>query len=445
MNVFKKEGADWVFVASSSANDNRLYVELDVEKPGAYIISISFPIKSPDLINTNYAKFKAKHEENFTKTFLENKNLAKVCFMLGVYSRDRNPSINKYQPNLDFSLLFLKEPLIRLSQKNEAKHFFKEENEPESWRSMYFPQNEGGTGYLVYYNLSKGYIYENITFNKFVNLNITSMINETKNLSLDMDDDLEMKTLDEVEKENFLVNQNLLNSRVSLLSNTDPKKPISDDNPMEIQIIIKPKEFGLLIFEKTEETSGFDCSSKLQFIYPVRQVLREAAFPGRKHRLKFNDRLVDITESIIEHTNGVTIKYSNDTKTMKAGVFMKFTKLENLKLKPRLHYDMNGNILALEKKSEVLTEEEAIEVQKSMEELSRRETDEMRKKAQAQGEKFQEEVPLTEVTDTKTEVMILCGPSETAILELEKLDKYEEFSYLCDMDYKINYCRAKNY
>lgn len=427
-NLFEKKGSEYIFRGSACANDNRLSIELNPKEPGTYIAAISLNLVTDAHLHSDYVKFREEYKKSFTKKFTipENNSTHRFRFVMGVYSRDRNPTIKDYIPEKEnFVFKLHKEPMFNLAKANPNKHHFEEENEKESWRSIFFPKDLGGLGYLVYYNLSKGYIYEKLTFTKFINVTMTSLVDERKNLKIQLDDDLIMDNEEEQLKEDFYSSQGLLNTRVSILKNADPSIPVSEENPFIIQVITKPKDFAILLFEKTAETSGIEVKSEIMFSYPMIELLREQVFPGKKSKIKYVNKFIDIIENIIEHTNGIVFKYSNNTKNMKIGVNINFTTLDNLVIKKRENYDMNGNL----------------QIEDDDDEETKNKNKHLEQYYDTKDEYEQDEVPLPEIKDPTREVNIIVPPGEIVILELASINRYQLYSYISAINYQVNFCK----
>ena len=60
-------------------------------------------------------------------------------------------------------------------------------------------------------------------------------------------------------------------------------------------------------------------------------VLKEELFPAKKNKLKYENKSVDIIESVIEHNTGVLYNYHNNTKNLKLNINLVFKRLDNLK------------------------------------------------------------------------------------------------------------------
>ena len=419
-SLFRIEGAEYVFVGSVCANDNRIYIEHDLEKPASFIGAISYQYMYEENLTVNWSKMRERHHQMFEKKNTHDGVLQRNKFTIGVYSADRNPSISIYTPKLDyFASKMYHDPIIRHAFSNPQKHNFVEEEEKDSWRSIYFPKDQGGIGYIVFQNLSRGYIYEKLTFTKYVNLNVTSLLDEHMNDELGIQDDLKFGDLDDQIRIDFLVTQGMLGCKAFIISNPDPSQPISEDNPFVMQVIIRPKDHGVFIFEKTAETSGFEVKSEIMFNYPMVELLRGSMFPSKKNKIKYVHKFLEIIEDIIEHTSGVVFKYTNNTKNMKLGVHLKFTNLDNLRIKQRVNYDMNGNIVKDADFDDTMQKEMKIE----------------------KVDRAESEIPIPHITDHSTEMYLIVNPDEVVIVELGSVDKYKLYSYLTDINYNVNYCK----
>ena len=455
-NLFLIKGAEFIFIDSIASNDNRLYIEYELKKPSTFIGVISFPINSEDHLNTNFVKFQNKQAqaEMFKSKNTKDSQKKIIKYIIGVYSNNKKTEIKEYNFTNKFTALLFKAPIIewctnddaiikkkvdineKKTQENEQpnledykdpknkplKHYFKDEGEPDSWRSIYFPKNYRGFGYIVIHNMSKGYIYEKLTFTKFKNVNLISLIDESDNKKLQLDDDMFMLNEEELEKENFNATIGLLNSRISVLQTFKKEIPISEENPLVLQLVVEPKDSVVILFEKTCETSGFELRSDIMFSYSMIELLRERAFVAKTTKIKYEKRFVEMYEKVIEHTNGIVFKYVNETNNMKLGVHISFTSMDNLRIQRRRLYDFRGNYIKNE----------------DFQDLIRSSNNNYAK------DTSEEEVVLPIIKDPTKETTLIVGPGEVVFVELICLNRYALFSYISDINYQVNYCREHN-
>jgi len=156
-------------------------------------------------------------------------------------------------------------------------------------------------------------------------------------------------------------------------------------------------------------------------IYPLNILLGEKKGKIKKTRVKYNQKLIDVYETIIEHNGGILFKYKNKTKEFKFTVHINFTDLKNLLLKK---HGENTN--------EPFTDND-------LSSISRKKTPD---NILEEDYKSVDPAELNiDIEDETREVIISLEPGETSFFELIAIEPFEGFSYENDTNYHINLSR----
>ena len=117
------------------------------------------------------------------------------------------------------------------------------------------------------------------------------------------------------------------------MSKPNSNQKISAKTPVEIKVTIAPNTCGVVLLEKSDEQAEVDFESKLVVTYPLHTILNDTnKFNSVTTKIKYMNKLVDIYETIIEHNNGVLIRYRNRSKNLVLGSHIKFNELKNLQI-----------------------------------------------------------------------------------------------------------------
>lgn len=320
MIVYKWDGETVTALGTDSGKKNRMFVEIDELEKGEYFIAVNFPSKHPELVKLGVT------EELNTHLKADSFNI-----LAGAYSSVSGVTLTDIaEDNNDFKHFFL-EYIRSASQALDNNYYFEDEGEKESYRTTFFDQ-KSAYGYIFYENKSEGFIKEILTFSELSNINIYPILTTGKLVSL-------QKMLETIEDPEELKHLQLLESKINLestievLSKPNSNQPISAKTPVEIKVTIAPNTCGVVLLEKSDEQAEVDFESKLVVTYPLHTILNDNnKFSSVTTKIKYMNKLVDIYETIIEHNNGVLIRYRNRSKNLVLGTHIKFNELKNLQI-----------------------------------------------------------------------------------------------------------------
>ncbi len=401
------------YLDSTCGRMNRLHIEVQVEEPGTYILSVSYSVSNLEWLQSSSKKLSHNRSKSYSELITKGyrKEMYEVKYTAAVYGPQKNVKIAPYSHEGKQSITLLREPLYNFCADHPNKQNFFEEDEKESWRCMKFPEGKRAIGYLIYTNNSKGYIYEKMEFTKLQNVNIISIIDQRQNVAkLGLDDDNLLDTMEEIQLEDYLQSHGILCSRVSALNKVKKTDTVSEDHPLKVQLTVAPGDQIAIIFEKYEETSGLEFDSDVIFHYPIQEIINEYQFLPKKNKIKYKNKPIECIESIYEHTGGVVYKYENLTSNFRVAAFLDFTSLDNLEFKEVMHVDKHGKI---------------IEDKFKQQEINQLEED------------LQNNLCTIEITNPEKQVIIDIFPGQTKVIELATLNKYQLYAFNTEVDYSI--------
>jgi len=397
MIVFRKEEQGFTYIGATCGRENRLHVECDNLLQGDYYVAVSFPGQAEENmgdIETLLKRSTIIQEDQFN-------------FSVGLYSHLEEIQIASV--NLEDNTLrdFISKVMFDAASKHEDKYHFTEEGEPTSWRSISFEKQAGAYGYIVYNNNSDCYINEELNLTKYLNINLIPVIGRGKIHVLDVDQVHE--DLNERKTFHLLKLTADTDSIVNVTRAVPHTQTVTEENPIQILVRVAPHSHCVILVEKYDEDAAIELSSSITLTYPTYALIDEKKFPPKKNRVKYNDKLVEIYECVLEHNSGVLFKYKNRTADLEFNAHIIFDEMENLKisLKPGSIAESDEN-------------EERVEI------LSEVETTNSPYKIQNEGK----------------EVVITLEPGETKIFELTAIDYFNSFSYDCHLDYSINLSKS---
>ena len=102
----------------------------------------------------------------------------------------------------------------------------------------------------MYENNSNDYLFEQISFDKLISMNLISLINQLRNFN---------DYLEEKQKQEELLYEGQLESSVNTLSDADYAdyaQEISPTNKLVLEVIIAPKSVGIIMFEHFHQVNG---------------------------------------------------------------------------------------------------------------------------------------------------------------------------------------------
>ncbi len=404
MIVFRRnQEGHFEYYCSLSGNDNRLYYEAEISA-GNYIIAVTFPTEQK-YDNLNYESFK----QNYSKS-LEDQQLS---FRVGVYC-EMDKVVMTPVPEKDLPQYndFLKEIVYERATRDEHLYHFIDEGERDAWRTVTYENNNSAFGYIVYDNYTQAYINEKITVNSLSGINIIPFffepeLHEEFNEN-DFEDAFDRKAI------NYFIHIHEPSS-FKYLKLPDAKSPISATNPLIMQVGVAPYSRLVIVLEKYNTDSTIDIDSNVVFTYPPHILLQEKMVQSRKSRIKYNNKFVEIFETVSEHNNGVIFKYKNKTRDLKITAIIKFTALNNLQITSK------SDELDLENEHYRESEGSNLNSNRLMKTLS-------------------SDIDY-QINDKNREVAICVEPGHTKFFELNSIDIFDGFSYDCEMDYHINLSR----
>lgn len=401
--IFKKNDEGRLeYVHSLSGNDNRLYYETEIVA-GVYIIAVTFPTEQK-YDNLNYESFK----QNYPKTLGDQQ----LTFRLGIYSViDKLVIAPIPEKELSQYNEFLKEIAYERATKDEHVYYFVEEGEKDAWRTINYENNNSAFGYIVYDNHTEANINEKLIVNSFYGINIIPLFFEAE-IHEDFNED-EFEDAFDRKAINYFKHIHEPSS-FHYLKLPDTKSPVSVNNPLIMQVKVAPFSKLVILLEKYSSDSSIEIDSNVVFTYPYYILLQEKMVHNRKTRIKYNNKLVEIFETVSEHNHGVIFKYKNKTKNLKITTHLKFTDLNNLKI-ATFSDDLNFENENKESESNSLN---SLRLSKTF---------------STDGD-FQ-------VNDKNREIIICVEPGQTKFFELHSIDIFDGFSYDCDMNYLINLSR----
>lgn len=415
MIVFKYENDSVTAVGCDSGKKNRMFVEIDNLEKGEYFVAINFPFSSEHPIKNDPSQgedFNSHINDGFTVN-------------VGVYTSEKNVEIDDIpEDDNDVKEFFIDYTKSHaLSAKEEDKYYFVEEGEKDAFRVPYFDQ-KSAYGYIYYENNSDAYINELISFNELRNVSIMPLLRRGQLSSLkaaieNSEEPNETQQLNQLEKKLDV------ESKFTLVQDIKKGKEVSDKNPLIIKVTIAPHCSGTILLEKCEEETGVDFDSDILLSYPLSSIISDnVKFPATKTKIKYNNKAVDIYETVIEHNSGVLIKYKNKTKNLVFGSFLKFKELKNLKI------SINSDELI----------KEALKVQ--MKKIDEKEEDKdmlVEEAANIDVNDFN-----LEVKNPNTETALVCEPGEVKFVQLEAINVFEPITYSYDSTYMINLAKKNN-
>lgn len=402
--LYKYEDGELVALGSDSGKKSRFSIELEDIPKGDYYIALNFPFHYQEIVKTGDFEKNAHIE------------VEQFSIGIGVYTSALGVTIEDIpETNEDFVQIFL--DYVRSSSQNlEDKYFFEEEGEKNSYRAAFFDQNTA-YGYIFYENKSEGFINELLSFQELENINIYPILRkgELKELTEMIEkteDPEELKYLKKLESKVDV------ESKIDILTSKTKNFRISKKTPFEVKIRVAPNTCGVILLEKVDEEAKVDFESKLVISYPIHTILNSNKFSSSSTKVKYNNKLVDIYETIIEHPNGVLIRYRNKSKNLVFGSLLKFKELKNLKI--ALNSDeLKIHELEVEAKEEILEDTDNVRLA----------TDENINNL--------DEFNL-EVKDPKNEAALVVEPGQVKFINLETSDLFGTFSYSLDSTFFIN-------
>ena len=262
----------YTFINSVCGRGNRLHIEHNVKEAGTFILAVSFPVANTEYLQASGDKL-TQTRNNWFKKHVKEDLLVKdsqLTYTAGVYSIQKNIKVEQLKYN-NTSTNILRYSLFKYAYESSYRKNFYEEDEKESWRTCYLPDNKGSIGMLVYNNNSNGYIYELMQFSNIKNINLISIIDQTKNTLISgLDNDSFLESEVEIAKEDYLQSRGELESRISMLNRIDKEKGLNDVNRLKVQLTVGPKSNAVILFEKYEETTAIDFTSEIVFSYPIK-------------------------------------------------------------------------------------------------------------------------------------------------------------------------------
>ena len=422
MDVFTEgENGTIIHIGNDFGKKDRLYVKCDDLKEGTYYISVSF-INKDDKKN-----FSVSNEvEPYDK---------KINYRVGLYSNLTNEDIafdqlntREKHINKNYILKLIKQE----TENSDNKTDFAIEGEPDSWRVINIDNDRKGYGYIYYKNNSDAFLKEKLKFlqlknisiipfteegyfiqeeqvNKYKKRNINPRESNKRSFSASRKDNKiplneNDKQTEEVEYESdtiISVINNLKGEKLQssyTIVNDEDKLPEEKDIPLIIQLSIAPHSTCTILLRKNDFDIDFDFDSDICFEYLPNMYFGEQRFPQKKYRLKYNDNPVEVYECVTEHNTGIFFQYKNRTNNLKLKVTATFNEYENLYLN-LTSSDLNEN-------------------------------HEIKFKKYSKGQ-FRDD-------NDSNVVEIEVNPFETGFFGLNSIDKFKQFSYLCDFEYHFS-------
>lgn len=386
-----------------------MFVELDELDKGEYFVALNFPYPRDHPVKESPSSGNEHHEH-----LIDDFNVR-----VAVYSSIKNIVIDDIpEDDNDVKEFFI--DYIRSDAKKceQSKYYFDEEGEKEAFRVPYFDQ-KSAYGYIYYENNSDGFINENITFYELLNVSIMPLLRkgELSSLKTAVDNTEEPK---ESEQFNQLQRRIDVNSKFTILEDIKPKKPVSQKQPLKVQVSIAPRSCGTILLEKSQEEARVDLDSNIIITYPIHTILSNPSkFPPTMTKVKYNNNFVDIYETIIEHNSGVLIRYRNKTKKLVFGSHIEFKELRNLKM------TLNTDELKQEALDEQLRDAKEELVDDGVVNYSDLEPIDIN------NFKFK-------VKDPSKEVFLILEPGEVKFVQLEAVNIFENFEYSLDSKFTVN-------
>ena len=397
MLVFKYEKGKVVALGNDSGKKNRMFVNGDFNK-GDYFVALNFPF------NNDYP---VKDEPSYNdKRF--SSEVFEFSVGVGFYSSSSGVVIEDIpEDNNDVKEFFI--DYISSDAQSKEKHYFDEEGEKDSFRVPFFDQ-KSAYGYIYYENNSDGFINEVLTFTELQNISIMPLLRRGKISSfkeINKEEDL-----DNEEHLNILASKADLNSKYEITQDIKKGKKIDSKNSLQILITIAPRSSGTILLEKNSSEAKIDFDSDLVITYPLHYLLSdESKFKFVKQKVKYNNKNVDIVESILEHNNGVLIKYKNKTRNLVFASHLKFYDMKNISIK------VNSDEL-LKEAQEIMKKDENEELETF--------------------EPFDNYDFNINIKNQLTECALYLEPGEVKFVQLEAENIFDGFSYCLDSTFYIN-------
>jgi hypothetical protein len=392
----EKEGNN-TYIGAACGTQNRLYVQCDNIVKGNYFVAIAFPTHSDHVSTHDHIK------EQRSKAIADDH----ITYRVAIYANVDKVTISSIPDRNHLQFVnFLQEIIYDMAKKSDNKYFFEEEGEKDSWRAISFEKGSGAYGYILYENNSDGFIHEHLTITEFYNVNLIPILGNGMLSHIDTESESQVEDVHERTAIEILKSRMSLQSGIDVINVVPHGEEVTEKNPIELIVKVAPKSICLICIEKYSEDAGIDMTSRIAITYPTHVLIDEKKFPAKRTRIKYNNKFVEIHETVIEHNSGVIFKYKNLTKDLKFAAHITFPDLDNL-------------LLSL--KSEDLKHKGSKEDNYGSVEPSAMEF---------------------EVEDSSREVVINLEPGESRFFELAAKDLFESFSYSCQMNFHINLARG---
>lgn len=412
MIVYKWDGEIVTALGSDSGKKNRMFVEIDELEKGEYFIAVNFPSKHPEIVKLGV-----------TEEFNTHLNAETFNILAGAYSSVSGVSLTDIaEDNNDFKHFFL-EYIRSASQALDNNYYFEDEGEKESYRTTFFDQ-KSAYGYIFYENKSEGFIKEILTFTELSNINVYPILTPGKLVSL-------QKLLETIEDPEELKHLQILQSKINLESTIEvlgkPKsnEKITAKTPVEIKVTIAPNTCGVVLLEKSDEQAEVDFESKLVVTYPLHTILNDTnKFSSVTTKIKYMNKLVDIYETIIEHNNGVLIRYRNRSKNLVLGSHIKFNELKNLQIS--------------QSSDELIAEAQVQKTTEGNEEASLGEDPNQASRLVTEDNFNGLNEFNIEINNPSKESAVIVEPDDIKFIQLKAINEFEVYSYSYESSFFIN-------
>jgi len=395
--VFKKESNGKIIaLGGDCGSSNRLHVDCPKLTKGEYYIAVGFP---------------HPHDQEELEDHEEKVGGEEFFYRIGVYCNIDDILLEESH-NHEQLFSFMHYYAHDLADKNESvKQYYLEENEKDSWRGCSFKQSGGAYGYIVYDNKTEGYINERIIFNELYGVNIIPLLNKGEIKSLDK---MVENSEEPMERNQLKLLKKTLEVEGKYEVISEPKGKITKRNPLIANITVPPYSTACILLEKYTLDSGIDFQNEVVFTYPIHSILCEKKFVGSKSRIKYNNKLVEIYETLIEYPNGAIFKINNKTTSLDIACFIKFNDIKNLKI--------------------TLSSDELLS---DFEKFNNDEIEEEDKLEVIQTDNLIKDTVNLVITNPETERILYVNAKEVKFIQLSAIDIYEPFSFSYDSKYHV--------
>jgi hypothetical protein len=419
MFVYKYDKQDQnklIAVGNDSGKKSRMFVEVENFEKGEYFVALNFPFKTDYPVN-DFTDFDETEEKKDVNPTLHEAFSVRV----GVYSSSKGIAIDDIPEDSNDVKEFFIDYVASDAQLSTNKYHFEEEGENESFRVPVFDQ-KSAYGYIYYENNSDGFINELLTFSELKNVSIIPLLRRGNISSLKgmVENSEEPEEVVELE---LLGKKIDIESKFEIIIDVDKRKGVSSKTPFAVSVSIAPKCSGVILLEKNQVGASVDFDSSIVITYPIHEIIKNhCRFDVSKTKVKYNNKSVDIYETIIEHNSGVLIRYANKTKNLVFGSLIKLGDLENIKIA------LNSNEL----KKEAFLESKTLR-EEGEDELMDDESVLLGEDTALDCNNFN-----LEIKDPKTEVALVLEPGEIKFVELKATDLFESYSYNLESTFMIN-------